>query len=170
MWALERLRISVRNLCGAESPGPALQGAAVLRVCFCSGWWIGPPRRAPVPAAIGLSPGRWARPWPCFLSVAGAPQRRAVSGGPEETLMIGAGTWCLAWWSLGTESTFHFFPQRPQGSSAPGVGDSLLETLLMTLLAFRRQSSSCGVNVLPVCVSYLEHTQKGAAWQPGSPQ
>ncbi|CAI9179892.1 unnamed protein product [Rangifer tarandus platyrhynchus] len=33
---------------------------------------------------------------------------------------------------------------RPQGSSAPGVGDSLLETPLMTLLAFRRQSSSCG--------------------------
>ena len=30
----------------------------------------------------------------------------------------------------------------------------------MMVLAFRRQSSSCGVNVLPVCVSYLEHTEK----------
>ena len=40
----------------------------------------------------------------------------------------------------------------------------------MMVLAFRRQSSSFGVNVLPVCVSYLEHTEKGAAWQPGSLQ
>lgn len=35
------------------------------------------------------------------------------------------------------------------------MGDSM-----MMVLAFRRQSSSCGVNVLPVCVSYLEHTEK----------
>lgn len=36
MWVLEHLRIFVRKLRGAESPGSVLQGAVVLRVCFCS--------------------------------------------------------------------------------------------------------------------------------------
>lgn len=36
MWVLERLQIFVRKLRGAQSPGSVLQGAVVLRVCFCS--------------------------------------------------------------------------------------------------------------------------------------
>lgn len=43
-----------------------------------------------------------------LLSVDGEPQRRAMSGGPEGTL-IGA-CMCIAWLALGTEPTFRFFP------------------------------------------------------------
>lgn len=68
-----------------------------------------------MPAVTGLSPGRWARQWPCFVLVDRAPQRRAVSGGSEETPMTGACAWCLTWWSLGTEPTFHFFPTENSG-------------------------------------------------------
>lgn len=38
-----------------------------------------------------------------------------VSRGSEETPMTGACAWCLTWWSLGTEPTFHFFPTENSG-------------------------------------------------------
>lgn len=95
----------------------------------------------------------------------GAATRRATSG-VTETPVIGAPAWCSPGGPWELEPTFHFFPTENSGSSAPEVGDSLLETPLMMVLAFRRQSSSCGVSVLPVCVCLFGTHRKRSC--PGS--